>query len=497
MSVPTISSLRISNGPALLSRFKEVFLRTWDLGFTAFGGPPVHFQILHRRFVDDAENSPWIDEQTYQELFAVSQALPGPASTKMAFSIAHTHAGLVPAILFFFIWSLPGALGMFGLALGIQRVGAVLPDPVYALLSGINAATVGIIALAAVQLSKKAITDRLTRALVVASGCAGLCYNALWYLPTLMVVGGCSTVAWDCWMEARIREIKAKLSRGRNLASREVEENSIQMEPSHHAEQSTVQHRHISASSAYGEPYPQERQVVPAPAPAAPKHGLPVKWGILTIFCFFVSFIALMVLRGVLKNPPRSFSLFTNMYLAGTVIFGGGPVVIPLLREYVVQPGWVSPRDFLLGLALIQAFPGPNFNFSVYLGGLSLSTSSTTLGAVLAFFGIFLPGITLSVGFQSVWRALRRRRFVVSGLRGVNAAAVGLVFTAVYRLWQIGYLTPTESSGVSLANEPWWLVISVVTYASVEWYGTVPPVAIMGGGVAGLGWWGAVARQRL
>ncbi|KAJ7487056.1 chromate transporter-domain-containing protein [Mycena latifolia] len=495
MSVPTISSLRLSNGPALLSRFKEVFLRTWDLGFTAFGGPPVHFQILHRRFVDDAENSPWIDEQTYQELFAVSQALPGPASTKMAFSIAHTHAGLVPAILFFFIWSLPGALGMFGLALGIQRVGAVLPDPVYALLSGINAATVGIIALAAVQLSKKAITDKLTRALVVASGCAGLCYNALWYLPLLMVVGGCATVAWDCWMEARIREIKAKLSRGRNLASREVEENSIRMEPPHHAEQSTVQHRRISTPSTHGEPHPQERQVVPAPA--APKHGLPVKWGILTIFCFFASFIALMVLRGVLKNPPRSFSLFTNMYLAGTIIFGGGPVVIPLLREYVVQPGWVSPRDFLLGLALIQAFPGPNFNFAVYLGGLSLSRSSTTLGAVLAFFGIFLPGITLSVGFQSLWSALRRRRFVVSGLRGVNAAAVGLVFTAVYRLWQIGYLTPTESSGVSLANEPWWLVISVVTYASVEWYGTVPPVAIMGGGVAGLGWWGAVARQRL
>jgi chromate transport protein ChrA len=492
MSVPTISSL--SNGPALLYHFQEVFLRTWDLGFTAFGGPPVHFQILHRRFVDGAENSQWIDEQTYQELFAISQALPGPASTKMAFSIAHTHAGLLPAIFFFFIWSLPGALGMFGLALGIQRVGVALPDPIYALLSGINAATVGIVALAAVQLCRKAITDKLTRALVVTSGCAGLCYNALWYLPLLMVLGGCSTVTWDCWMGAQVREIKEKLSR-RNLAPREVEENSIPMEPPQRAEQSTAQHRRISVPSTHGEPYPQERQVVPASASL--KHGLPVKWGILTIFCFFASFIALMVLRGVLKNPPRSFSLFTNMYLAGTIIFGGGPVVIPLLREYVVTPGWVSPRDFLLGLALIQAFPGPNFNFAVYLGGLSLSRSSTILGAVLAFFGIFLPGITLSVGFQSLWSALRRKRFVVSGLRGVNATAVGLVFTAVYRLWQIGYLTPTESSGVSLANEPWWLVISVVTYASVEWYGTVPPVAIMAGGVAGLGWWGAVGRRRI
>ena len=59
------------------------------------------------------------------------------------------------------------------------------------------------------------------------------------------------------------------------------------------------------------------------------------------------------------------------MYLAGTIIFGGGPVVIPLLREYIVSEGWVSPRDFLIGLALIQGFPGPNFNFAVYLGGLT------------------------------------------------------------------------------------------------------------------------------
>jgi chromate transport protein ChrA len=60
-----------------------------------------------------------------------------------------------------------------------------------------------------------------------------------------------------------------------------------------------------------------------------------------------------MALRGTLKSPPRGFSLFANLYLAVTIIFGGGPVVIPLLREYVVYEGWVSSRDFLLGLAII------------------------------------------------------------------------------------------------------------------------------------------------
>ena len=82
-----------------------------------------------------------------------------------------------------------------------------------------------------------------------------------------------------------------------------------------------------------------------------------VSWknGLYLLAVFLVSFITLMVLRGTLSSPPLALRLFTNMYLAGTIIFGGGPVVIPLLREYVVAEGWVSPRDFLLGLAIIQA----------------------------------------------------------------------------------------------------------------------------------------------
>lgn len=87
----------------------------------------------------------------YQELFAICQALPGPASTKMLFCIAMIHAGLVPAIFAFLIWSLPGAIGMYALSLGVQNMPEVLPAIVYALLSGMNASTVGIIALAAVQ----------------------------------------------------------------------------------------------------------------------------------------------------------------------------------------------------------------------------------------------------------------------------------------------------------------------------------------------------------
>jgi chromate transport protein ChrA len=205
-----------------------------------------------------------------------------------------------------------------------------------------------------------------------------------------------------------------------------------------------------------------------------------------------------MALRGSLKVEARTlpFDLFANMYLAGTIIFGGGPVVIPLLREYVVQPGWVSPRDFLLGLAIIQALPGPNFNFGIFLGALTLAPTNThsILGALLGFLGIFAPGIILSVGVQSLWRVLRTKPLVASMLRGINATAVGLVFTAVYRLWEIGYLTPESSSGMSLAAEPWWVVVAAVTYAESAWFGVSPAAAIVIGAVLGLAWYGVVGR---
>lgn len=94
-------------------------------------------------------------------MFSVSQALPGPASTKLVYAICLRYAGFLPAVLAFFLWSIPGALGMYGLALGISNVDAVLPSVVYDLLSGLNAATVGLVALAAMQLSNRAITGKL------------------------------------------------------------------------------------------------------------------------------------------------------------------------------------------------------------------------------------------------------------------------------------------------------------------------------------------------
>ncbi|CAD0109352.1 unnamed protein product, partial [Aureobasidium uvarum] len=494
----------------LLFRLADVFLRTWDLGFTAFGGPPVHFQILHQRFVESKGGyAAWVDDQTYHELFAVSQALPGPASTKMLFILVLYHAGPICAVLAFFVWSLPGAVGMFLLSIGVGRISEVLPGPVYGLLSGLNASTVGIVALAAVQVT---ITNPLSRILVIFGACAGLCYTALWYFPTLVCIGGTVAGLWDLYLSRAIGRLRAKQHQKRINEQRIVEEN-------HLAEVTSIPLQDMSAaqpsSSLRRMARDEATEVATTKTPAAERviteampdlqdnnhtYSLSLWQSIAIASLFFVSFAVTLVARGTITSPPLLLDLFANMYLAGTIIFGGGPVVIPLLKEYTVQPHWVSSRDFLIGLAIIQAFPGPNFNFAVYLGALTMRASDTAQGlsgAVISFLGIFLPGLTLSAAATGVWRIVRTKAVVASVLRGINATAVGLVFTAVYRLWEIGYLTPESGQGKSLANEPWWVVVAAVAYSGAAWFRVPPAVAIVLGAVLGLCWYGAVGNRHL
>ncbi|CAM1504666.1 Fc.00g022570.m01.CDS01 [Cosmosporella sp. VM-42] len=487
-----------------LDRLETTVRENWYLGLTSFGGPPVHFKVFYDKFTVRLR---WVDEQLYQELFSVCQAVSGPASTKVHYCINLIHDGFLSAVLGFFLWSLPGALGMYALSIGVSTINETLPRQVYALLSGLNAATVGIIILAAVELSQKAITDRMTRLVVFLSASAGLLYNALWYFPLLMAIAGVAVVIHDFrWVHGPVKRALGFVKRRRNRA---VVEDGIEL-PTRGGENAIprpsteVQNRPATrrSSGSGGESERASEEPLPVPTEEEPRiipseRRLNMSWrvGLLIIGLFLLSFTIIMVLRGTLPDKPLLYSLFANMYLAGTIIFGGGPVVIPLLREYVVAEGWVSPRDFLIGLALIQAFPGPNFNFAVYLGSLTAINGgyNSVAGAMLGFIGIFTPGMIIVHGLMGMWSAVREWRWVKAALRGVNAAAVGLIYTAVYRLWQIGYIDEGYRGGTSLALEPWWVVTTATSYVGGKWFGVSPPVAIILGGVMGMVWYGVVA----
>ncbi|KAF4555791.1 Hypothetical protein D9617_2g057550 [Elsinoe fawcettii] len=469
----------------------DMLAHNWHLAYTSFGGPTVHFQIFRKTFVDDYK---WIDETTYQEMFAICQALSGPASTKMIYGINVLHYGFWIGLLSLLTWSLPMAVAAFGLATGVSNIGEQLPGPVYALLSGLNAATVGIVALAGVELSRKAITDTLTRVLVFLGGAAGMLYNALWYFPILMVAGGMTTLTWDLRLPQRTWRHMRMNKRTRQLPSEE----GIRLEQidPFHAQSSQLRARAYNQTRDERSTMSASQEETAVTVSTTNKSRIAASWkaGTTIIGCFLASFIIVMVCRGLYSGRDRGFDLFANLYLAGTIIFGGGPVVIPLLSQYTVSPGWVSPRDFLLGLAVMQAFPGPNFNFAVYLGTLAVRDTPipAVAGAVIAYLAIFAPGIWLYTGFMGLWTKVRRYQAVRACLRGVHATAVGLVFSAVYRLFEIGYLDENVQGGGTLSRDPWWIVILATSFLGGMHFNVSPPIAIVLGAVMGLIWYAVV-----
>lgn len=382
---------------------------------------------------------------------------------------------------------------MYGLSLGVSRVGDTLPASVYALLSGLNAATVGIIIYAAVQLAKKAITDKLTRILVFLGAAIGTLYTALWLFPVILICAGLSTLLWDsAWMQNTFKRLRNRRSRDDSRdeeKARPMTENGlnvIEVPLGPGLENRDKELPSLPPNSMI----PKSCPVKLLRAPTV----LSARMGAIVIVGFMATFVSTMVIRGLAVSPPRAYSLFANLYLAGTIIFGGGPVVIPLLGESIVGESWVSPRDFILGLALIQCFPGPNFNFAVYLGSLATAGSSVASywGALIAFVSIFTPGMIIQTGILGMWKMLRSRRWFLCLLRGINATAVGFVYTLVYNLWRIGFIDEDNQSGSSLGRDPWWAIVTATSFVGSAWFGLNAPLAILLGAVLGLVWFAVV-----
>jgi chromate transporter len=128
----------------------------------------------------------------------------------------------------------------------------------------------------------------------------------------------------------------------------------------------------------------------------------------------------------------NSIAVFDAFYRSGALVFGGGHVVLPLLREAVVTPGWVSDDAFLAGYGAAQAVPGPLFTFAAYLGVVVNEPPHGVPGAVLGLLGIFLPGMLLLVGTLPFWDTFRQRTNARAVMAGVNAAVVGLLGAALY-----------------------------------------------------------------
>ena len=128
----------------------------------------------------------------------------------------------------------------------------------------------------------------------------------------------------------------------------------------------------------------------------------------------------------------HSLRLFDSFYGAGALVFGGGHVVLPLLNEAVVAPGWVSQQAFLAGYGAAQAVPGPLFTFSAYLGAIEDPSPNGVAGAAIALVAIFLPSFLLLGAALPLWSAARERTEIQAAVAGIGAAVVGLLAAALW-----------------------------------------------------------------
>jgi chromate transporter len=187
-------------------------------------------------------------------------------------------------------------------------------------------------------------------------------------------------------------------------------------------------------------------------------------------------FIALLVLLPLARQaaPTGPVAIVDGFYRAGALVFGGGHVVLPILRAQVVPSGWISDELFLAGYGAAQAMPGPLFAFAAYVGALASPSPSGLLGAALALGAIFLPAFLLVAAALPAWNELRSRPGAIAALAGMSAAVVGLLAAALYTpVWTSAVTQPIDvllvvGTLVVLARwrPPVWLVVPLLVVAS-------------------------------
>jgi chromate transporter len=184
-----------------------------------------------------------------------------------------------------------------------------------------------------------------------------------------------------------------------------------------------------------------------------------------SLLLFFLLLFALPALAAA--TGSHLVALIASFYRSGALVFGGGHVVLPLLQQAVVPPGWLGNDAFLAGYGAAQAVPGPLFTFAAYLGTVMQPGPSGWAGGLVCISAIYLPSFLLLIGVLPFWDTLRRRRFVRAALSGINAAVVGLLLAALYRpVWTSAIFGPADFAlGIAaflllaLWRLPPWLVV--------------------------------------
>ena len=382
----------------------QIFLAFLKLGMTSFGGPVAHLGYFRDEFVT---RRGCLKEETYADLVALCQFLPGPASSQVGFAIGLSQAGLRGGLAAWIGFTFPSALALILFAYGVVS----LPESTVGVdwLHGLKVVAVAVVAQAIWGMARSLCPDWPRRAIAILAAVVALTLEGV--AGQLAAIGGGALLGL-CFLRY--------------------------IESGRHQPQLFISSK---------------------------------KSGAISLGIFFTLLLALPLLA---REGYQALVLVDSFYRSGSLVFGGGHVVLPLLQAEVVAPGWIGKDLFLAGYGAAQAVPGPLFTFAAYLGTAMSVAPNGWIGGLLCLLAIFLPSFLLVGGILPFWEALRKNRHVRSALVGVNAAVVGLLLAAFY--------DPVWSSGILSIGD---LLLALAAFALLTLWRLPPWLVVAATGLAG------------
>lgn len=397
-----------------------VLLAFLRLGLTSFGGPVAHLSYFREEFVGRRR---WLDDAEYLDTVALCQFLPGPASSQVGIALGYRRAGILGSLAAWLGFTAPSAILLAALGSGLAS--GVLPIP-EAAIHGVLVVAVAVVADAVAKMARSACPDTPRLALMIASAVLVLLIPSASVQFLVIGLGALVGLA----LGHRIGDEGGARGQGGGKG----------------ADQQTGARR-------------------------APARIPPLALGALALFALLL--VALPLAR--LLVPSGALAMADVYYRAGSLVFGGGHVVLPLLQHEVVPAGWVDESTFLAGYGAAQAVPGPLFTLAAFLGAASSASPNGPLGALLATLAIFIPSFLLVLGALPLWERLAAMPSARSALAGINAAVVGILLAALYTpVWTSAIASPTDAA------------LGLLAFAALHFFRAPAWALVAAGGL--LGW---------
>ncbi|MBP6455284.1 MAG: chromate efflux transporter [Chitinophagaceae bacterium] len=344
---------------------------------TAFGGPQGHFGMMLKTFVEKRKD---VSEKELIDLIAFCQMLPGPSSSQTITLIGYKRGGIILAILSLLIWILPAAILMTAFSFLIIHLDKnLLSKDVFVF---VKPMAVGFIVYASLKAQKISVKSQAAIIIMICSMLATIFIRSPWVFPILIILGGVIT----------------------NFTNKKF--------------------------------------------PPKDTKAYTVKWK--NIFWFFLVFILAGFFSEFARvhhwQYARLFNLFENFYRFGSTIFGGGQALYPMMHEQFISLPQIrntqtlmTNDQFMTGIGMVNAIPGPVFSICSYVGGLSMSSfgfGAQLAGSFVALIGVFLPSTLLLFFFFPIYQNLKQYPIIFCALEGLNSVVAGILWASAFILFR-------------------------------------------------------------